>query len=335
MEIDQPTIPGLPNYWTQQPLFGKTGFNDQLPTMGPFPKRRRIMDNWEELSLSEQVRSFKRVRILSNIKKARLRAFASWEDRMPWGVTETERVDPSACNPVSKDKSTSCCDVNAGSGNFFNGNVILSGASSFLGAESERSNRGVRSHTHEFDRDEVSDSRRDLLGSGKAAHISKEYALGCGHLAQIRAFKRDIFRPITWTPLPWFMSPSERGRNLSVKTRLPSLPSTDGHRSQDSTSDQTGQPCNRASRLNKGWLVQSHNIAKLKVPDSNDSSGLVSNTLLLGSPTAISLNARRARLLQLLPGGPILSPIPEPLCQVLDIGTSNAWPFMGKLMASI
>lgn len=68
-EIDQPTIPGLPNHWSQRPSFGRSGFNDRLPTMGPFLKRKRSMESWEELSLSEEVRSFKRVRIYPTLKE--------------------------------------------------------------------------------------------------------------------------------------------------------------------------------------------------------------------------------------------------------------------------
>lgn len=89
-EIDQPTIPGLPNHWTQQPSFGQTGFHNIPSILGPFPNRQRSMQSWEELSLSEEVRSFKRVWIVSNIKKARKGAFASWEDRTPWGTIDME-----------------------------------------------------------------------------------------------------------------------------------------------------------------------------------------------------------------------------------------------------
>lgn len=91
-EIDQQSIPDLPNHWSQRPSFGRSGFNIQPPTMGPFLKRKRSMASWdrEDLSLSEQVRSFKRVRILSNIKRTRRPAFASWEEKTSWGPVASD-----------------------------------------------------------------------------------------------------------------------------------------------------------------------------------------------------------------------------------------------------
>lgn len=93
-EIDQPIISGLPKYWSQQPSFGRTCFSNQPPKLGPFLKRERTMGSWEELSLSEEVRSFKGVRILSKIEKARKTAFASWEDKAPWVATDKKQDVP-------------------------------------------------------------------------------------------------------------------------------------------------------------------------------------------------------------------------------------------------
>jgi hypothetical protein len=91
-EVDQPPIPGLPNYWSRKPAFGRTGFNIQPETFGPFLKRKRAMESWEELSLSEQVRNFKRVRVLSNIKKTRRAAFTSWEEKTSWATMDNRAV---------------------------------------------------------------------------------------------------------------------------------------------------------------------------------------------------------------------------------------------------
>lgn len=110
-EIDQPTIPELPNYWNQQPSFGQTGFDNKSPTLGPFLKRKRTMESWEDLSLSEEVRSFKRVRVLSNIKKARRAAFTSWEKKAPWVATELGKTHSVSFHGNSEDKSSWTTDV--------------------------------------------------------------------------------------------------------------------------------------------------------------------------------------------------------------------------------
>lgn len=53
--------------------------------------------------------------------------------------------------------------------------------------------------------------------------------------------------------------------------------------------------------------------------------------MVLNIASASSINARRARLLQLLPGGPILAPISEPEGHILDIGSTSMWSSVGKL----
>lgn len=127
-EVDQPTIPGLPKHWSQQPSFGQTGFNNQPQTFGPFLKRKRTVDSWEELSLSEQVRNFKRVRVLSNIKKTRRAGFAFWEEKPLWPTTEIKGVATSGWDGKAKANLNSNSNSNAGNdAGFMN-----------FGAESER-----------------------------------------------------------------------------------------------------------------------------------------------------------------------------------------------------
>lgn len=79
-EVAQPIIPSPPDYWSQQPSFGGAGFSDQPARFGPYPKRKWTVDIWDERSLSEKVRHFKRVRILTNVKENRRAVFAS-DDR--------------------------------------------------------------------------------------------------------------------------------------------------------------------------------------------------------------------------------------------------------------
>lgn len=130
-KVDQPTIPGLPNYWSRRPSFGRSGFNNEPPKMGPFLKRKRSMESWEELSLSEEVRSFKRVRILSNIKKTRKAAFASWEDKASWSVTGNDRADIVASDDRMRAKSTPTAEVGAPFRTLLTESIVLSGATFF------------------------------------------------------------------------------------------------------------------------------------------------------------------------------------------------------------
>lgn len=81
VEVDQ-TIPDLPKPWNERPRFGSTAFECKSSTRyGPFPKRKRETEDWDELSLSEEIRCFKRVRILSRTERMKTTAFTTWEDR--------------------------------------------------------------------------------------------------------------------------------------------------------------------------------------------------------------------------------------------------------------
>lgn len=274
-EVDQPAIPGLPNYWSQRPSFGRSGFNNQLPTLGPFLKRKRTMDSWEELSLSEEVRNFKRVRILSNIKKARKAAFALWEDKTSWGATEIEQINTIDRNDSFEAKATLAAEFNAGLRNLPTESTILSGASFYPRVEDEYSEEKILAHTRESEKHDTSGSEEHILRSGEGTHHSKQYHNGHRHLARAREDEND-----------------------------------------------------------EGRLVPFLRAAGFKVPD-DDEYRMSANHRSLCYHYAKSLNAKRAQLLELLPGGPILASISEPLCQLLDIGPPNAWLFMGKLIALI
>lgn len=146
-EVDQPTIPGLPDYWSQRPSFGRSGFNNQSPTLGPFLKRKRTMESWEELSLSEEVRSFKRVKILSNIRKARRTAFALWEYKTPWVATEKEQTATVALDDCPQGKSTRTIETGYTFRNLHSGDSVLSEASPSPLYESEDPEGGSYAHT--------------------------------------------------------------------------------------------------------------------------------------------------------------------------------------------
>ena len=97
------------------------------------------MESWEELSLSEVVRNFKRVRVLYNIKKTRKAGFASWEDKRSWAITESNRVDIIGSNDSLKADPSSNAGTPADLRNLRteNESTILSGASFYSRAESE------------------------------------------------------------------------------------------------------------------------------------------------------------------------------------------------------
>lgn len=172
-EISQPTIPGLPNYWSQRPSFGRPGFHNKEPTMGPFLKRKRTMESWEELSLSEEVRSFKRVRILSNIRKARRTAFASWEDRISWHITESKRMSTVACDDRLTAKSTSTAEVDADFRNLRTESVILSGASFFPKDEEAPLGERFPPRIPKYEKHDTSGSKNTMPDSSKNARKLK------------------------------------------------------------------------------------------------------------------------------------------------------------------
>lgn len=144
-EVDLPTIPATPDYWSQQPSFGQAGFSNQSVNFGPFLKRKRTVESWEHLSLSEEVRHFKRVRIQSKIKKPRRTAFASWEDRMSWAMIESKRTDNARCNPGFEAQSTFTPEIGVGFRNMPTENTILSGASFYPQPEPEVKASGEKS----------------------------------------------------------------------------------------------------------------------------------------------------------------------------------------------
>lgn len=172
-EVDQPTIPGLPNYWTERPSFGRSGFNNEPPKMGPFLKRKRSMESWEELSLSEEVRSFKRVRVLSNIKKTRKAAFASWEDKSSWSVTESGRTGTVAGCDSSGSKSTPTAEVDAPFRTLLTETFFLPGATFFPRDEDNKSEEGSPASTL-GSREATPSSEQRVSSAGESACGSQE-----------------------------------------------------------------------------------------------------------------------------------------------------------------
>lgn len=241
-EVDQPTIPVLPNHWSERPSFGQRGFNDHRLSFGPFLKRKRTMESWEELSLSEEVRSFKRVRILSNIKKARRAAFASWEDKLLWKVGENEKIHTVSGEHSFETKSTSSARIDVGRNDLL-ASTLLSGASFYGTTKAEKSEERVPAQTIDIEEDPTHTTDFD----------------------------------------------------------------------EDKDSESTNSD----------------------IPVDDGVSGMLFKVLLLRRSCALRLNAKRARLLQFLSSGPILAPIAEPLCQVLDIGSDLMWSSMGKLTCDV
>lgn len=162
-EVDQPTIPGLPNHWSKRPSFGRSGFNNQAPKMGPFLKRKRSMKTWEDRSLSEEVRSFKRVRILSRIKKARRAAFASWEHKASWSVTESDQIVTVTGDDRFGAESTSTAEVDVTFRNLVPESNILSGATFLPSVEDKQSRKRVLAHTLDSEKNKISWSLYDAL----------------------------------------------------------------------------------------------------------------------------------------------------------------------------
>lgn len=296
-EIDQPTIPGLPNYWSQRPSFGRSGFNNMPPIMGPFLKRKRSMESWEELSLSEEVRSFKRVRILSNVKKTRRAAFSSWEDKMSWDVTESKRIETVASDDRFGPKSAPAFETHADIRNQLTDSIVYSGASFFPRDEDEQSGEIAAPHILDSEDDDGSGSD-DSSDSVEDFDDSRKDAYDYGPLAKAQAN--------TWV------------REKVIHDRYSLL-----EQAQVNVRDE-GRP----------GLVQPPDTTDFELSDGNYRYWISTENVFLRDRYAHRLNAKRALLLQFLPGGPILAPISEPLCRVLDIGPSNAWPVMGKLMAS-
>ncbi|KAH8756644.1 hypothetical protein F5883DRAFT_568977 [Diaporthe sp. PMI_573] len=266
-EVDQPPIPELPNYWSQQPSFGRTGFNNQPQTFGPFLKRKRTMESWEELSLSEEVRNFKRVRILSNIKKTRRAAFASWEDKKSWATTPSKQAGPVGCNNSLEASSTSNAAMDSGLRNCLGEGISFSDASFWPQAEGEGLRERVFANTPDSEEDDSSDSEGHVPGSTEDARDFKTGSQDWGRFAQVPEDDRD-----------------------------------------------------------EGRLVEFPDGSDFKVPHDSGRCWIRADHLLLRDRYVSNLNAERARLLQYLPGGPILAPISKPLPRVLDIGPSNAWP---------
>lgn len=274
-EIDQPSMPGLPKYWSQQPSFGRTGFSNQPPKLGPFLKRKRIMDSWEELSLSEEVRSFKRVRILSKFEKARKTAFdswASWEDKVPWVATETKQDVPTALRTHLESFAARAADNDAACQIFPRRETVISRSSSLDEADLNL-----------------------VAPTGNRAYFPQR----------------------GYSPLAWYVDPPARGR------RIVSLQIVD----ERSDVVQIDEP---VSPRDEGWLFEDRGYV-----DRHASSKMRPENMVLNIASASSINARRARLLQLLPGGPILAPISEPECHILDIGSTSMWSSIGKLTCRI
>lgn len=121
--------------------------------MGPLLKRKRSIESWEDLSLSEEVRSFKRVRILSNVKKARKAAFTSWEDRMSWVMTGDEPLDTDACDDGLGTSAASTAEAAADFKDLLSESIILSGASYFPRTKDERPEETISAHTSNSEED--------------------------------------------------------------------------------------------------------------------------------------------------------------------------------------
>ncbi|KAL1854486.1 hypothetical protein Daus18300_011407 [Diaporthe australafricana] len=161
VEVDQ-TIPDLPKHWSQRPQFGSTAFNWNPSTFGPFPKRKRKMDEWTELSLSVEIRSFKRVRILSKLEKTKKSAFTTWDQEAPW--VGLGAANASVFNGANKDGHLSAPPV------VFNKDIIhtsiLSGAVYFEDKSETSTEDGTEDGSEDGDLDDSTTEPKSGLRSG-------------------------------------------------------------------------------------------------------------------------------------------------------------------------
>lgn len=286
--------------------------------MGPFLKRKRSMESWEDLSLSEEVRNFKRVRILSNVKKARRAAFASWEDRSSWAVPKSKRIDTVARVDRFGAESTSTVEVDASSWSLLTESIILSGATFFPDYEEEEFEERVCPCTLDPEEDDTKDGSVAIV---QDAHGSMENAA-----APQGEFLR--FPEYNFSKQAWVHDFDEKPLAQTPHTKdfvdeRPFLRFPEYDYSKQAWVDE----------FDEKPLAQPTHTKDFEMSDSEGRH--LTRTEKIRDHYADRLNAIRAQLLRFLPGGPILAPISEPLCQVLDIGRSNAWSDMGKFMASI
>lgn len=94
VDVDFPSPPKMSNPWSRPHSFGKTSFGNSPSVSGPQPKRKWDPEDWQDLS--EQITSFKRVRILTKEERVRDYGFSSWSNSSPLHTLNASKVPVSS-----------------------------------------------------------------------------------------------------------------------------------------------------------------------------------------------------------------------------------------------
>lgn len=89
VNVDSPSPPTMSNPWSKPHVFGETSFENKPSVFGPKPKRKWEPEDWQDLS--EQISSFKRVRILTKEERVRNYVFSSWSNSSPLGALNSSK----------------------------------------------------------------------------------------------------------------------------------------------------------------------------------------------------------------------------------------------------
>lgn len=81
VDVDSCSPPKMSNPWSRPHVFGEASFENSPSVFGPKPKRKWEPEDWQDLS--EQISSFKRVRILTKEERIRNCVFSSWSKSSP------------------------------------------------------------------------------------------------------------------------------------------------------------------------------------------------------------------------------------------------------------
>lgn len=257
------------------------------------------MESWAELSLSEEVRNFKRVRILSNIKKTRRAAFSSWEDKTSWTTPESKQFNAVGRNDSLEAKTISTAGMHTVLENAPAKSIILSGASFY--PEEELLKERVLAHAVNSDEEEDSDGEHV---SSHAKHAPSS-AVETGESKAV---------PPANTGPEQISGPGRE--NVDAAHAVPAQE----HDSDDEQSDEDQGDEEQGDGLYlDAQVLYGHPTIWIRAGDFS----------LTGS-MATRVNAERAQLLGQTPArGRILSPLGP---NVLVIGPSDAPHFAGKLI---
>lgn len=252
------------------------------------------------------------MRILSNIKKARRGAFASWEDRTPWEAIDKEwkTTAPFDDHDGARFTTAGTIGTDAGLRNFGPREPVVTAAHTFPPDHPLFSEHRFSPH--------LSDSNEDDRGP-----TSDHCPSATNHLTPAKQRLVEFFY-------------NERLRSMGNARSSPAqnLPCENRQHAKASTSGPASPPDDRKPRREEGSLLQILKDMDSWIYKSDVSFELGPEPLLLRSAFVKPLDTiceKRAWLLQLLPGKPTLAPLSEPVGQILDIESApESWPSIGK-----